>query len=241
MTGLRKLGVIGGMSWESTALYYSHINRMVSTKAGSLHSAPLLIESVDFQTIVALQQAGAWPEAGDLLAESAQRLERAGAEAILLAVNTMHRVADRIATAITVPMIHIADIAATCLKDDAIQSAALLGTTYVAGENWYADRLTRHWSGDIVRAAPDDAAFIHTVIYDELSRGVFSPETRLRLAAIIRGLQARYDIGAVVLACTELPLVVDSGTVAVRIIDTTLEHAHAGARFILGTEDRLFP
>ena len=164
---MRTIGLIGGMSWESTALYYRIINREVGTRLGGLRSAPLLMQSLDFEEVVARQKAGAWTELAATLADAGRRLERAGAECLLIGTNTMHRVAEEVAAAVSIPLLHIADVAAAALEAGGCRKVALLGTRYTMEQPFYVAHLARH---GIDRVEPDEAdrAEVHRVIFDEL-------------------------------------------------------------------------
>ena len=237
---MRTIGLIGGMSWESTALYYRIINREIGRRLGGLRSARLLMSSLDFEEIVARQKTGAWNELAAVLAGAARGLERAGAECILIGTNTMHKVAPEVEAAIAIPLLHIADAAVAALKSAGCRRVALLGTRYTMEQPFYVAHLGRHGIDCVV---PDEAdrAEVHRVIFDELCKGNFDAGSRRRLAAIVARQVARGADG-VLLGCTELTLSLTPDDVAVPLFDTTALHALAAVDFALAPrpgEERL--
>jgi aspartate racemase len=228
---VRKLGLIGGMSWVSTAIYYEAINKEVSRRAGGLSSAPLLIESHDFGRIAELQAAGGWDELGGIMAESARRLADAGAEGLILCTNTMHKCFDRIAEATDRPLLHIGDVTAAKLKADGVRRAGLIGTRFTMNEPFYRERLESH---GIAVATPDEAtkAEIDRIIFEELTRGEVKRNSERKLKTCLTAMaQARQQ--AVILGCTELVMLVDPGANVLPVYDTTALHARAAADWIL--------
>lgn len=228
---MKTLGLIGGMSWESTALYYKWINEGVRDALGGLHSASLLIHSYDFETIKALQYAGRWDDAGAALADTARRLERAGAEAILICTNTMHKVAPQVETAIGVPLLHLADCTAQAIVAAGLTRVALLGTRFTMEEDFYADRLKRRGLEVLV---PDAAGIdeVNRIIYDELCQGIVLDASRDRYREIISQLVGAGAQG-VILGCTEITMLIGPADLAVPTFDTTALHAEAAVRFAL--------
>ncbi|MDT9598296.1 aspartate/glutamate racemase family protein [Sphingosinicella rhizophila] len=227
---MRKLGMIGGMSWASTAIYYDMINKGVARKLGGRSSAPLIIESYDFEPITALQAAEAWQRLGDMLAGTARRLQAAGAEGLILCTNTMHRLYDRVAGAVAVPILHIGDVTAEKLAADGVRRAGLIGTRFTMGESFYRERLEAR---GIAVATPDSgtAAEIDRIIFDELSRGVISRQSQRRLKTCLTEMgQARQQ--AVILGCTELVMLVDPAANVIPIYDTTALHSKAAVDWI---------
>ncbi|MFT4173878.1 MAG: aspartate/glutamate racemase family protein [Rhodocyclaceae bacterium] len=222
-TTARTIGLLGGMSWESTALYYSLINRGVAARLGGHHSAPIALVSVDFETIKALQFAGRWDEAGERLAAEAQRVERAGADFLLLCTNTMHKVADRIQQAIGIPLVHLADATAERIKAQGIRRIGLLGTRFTMRESFYRDRLAAHGL-EVVTPANDDQEEIHRIIYDELCHGRIDDASRATFLRVIDALQGAGAEG-VIQGCTEIVMLVDERHTAVPLFDTTAIHA----------------
>src|SRR5690349_7976126 len=230
---MRTLGLIGGMSWESTAEYYRLLNRAVAERRGGLHSAPLLVHSVDFAPVAAMQAAGDWAGAGAALARAAAGLERAGAEALVLCTNTMHHVAPAIERAIAVPLLHVVDVTGAALRAAGVRRAGLLGTRYTMELPFWRDRLAERAGVDLVVPDAEDRALVHRVIYEELVRGRVEPRSRAAYVDVIRRLG---DAGAeaVVLGCTEIGLLVGAADSPLPAFDTTALHAAAAAEFILG-------
>jgi aspartate racemase len=221
----RVVGMLGGMSWESTAEYYRLANELVRERLGGLHSARLLLASVDFAEIERLQVAGDWPRAGELLASEAARLERAGAELLVLCTNTMHRVADQVQAAVGIPLLHLADATAAAVRAAGLSTVGLLGTAFTMEQDFYRDRLAGHGLRVLVPDAPDRAD-VHRVIYDELCRGVVRPASRQVYRQVIERL---VDAGAqgVVLGCTEIELLVGAADSSVPVFPTTRLHVEA--------------
>ncbi len=229
---MRTLGLIGGMSWESSQHYYRIVNQEVRDRLGGLHSAKCLMYSFDFADIEELQSAGAWDEAGEVLAEVAARLERAGADGLVLCTNTMHKLAGAIEARVHVPLLHIADATAAAVVAAGVRRVALLGTRFTMEETFYRGRLAERFGLDV--RVPDAAgrALVDRVIFQELVVGVVRDESRARYRAIIDGL-AREGAEAVILGCTEIGLLVGPGDCAVPAFDTTDLHARAAARWAL--------
>ena len=225
------LGILGGMSWTSTAEYYRLLNEEVAARLGGLHSARLLLYSVDFAVIEAMQNAGRWDEAGALLADAARGLERAGAQGLLLATNTMHRVAPAIEDAAGIPLLHIADVTARAVREAGLTRVGLLATAFTMEQDFYVARLAAHGLEVLV---PDDAgrAEIHRIIYDELCRGVVLGGSRQRYREVIATLATRGAQG-VILGCTEITLLVGQGDSPVPVFDTTALHVRAAVDWML--------
>jgi aspartate racemase len=229
---MKTLGLIGGMSWESTALYYRRINEIVRDRLGSSHSAQILLYSYDFEAIRALQYEGEWDAAGASLAETAGRLERAGAQAIVLCTNTMHKVAPAIARHISVPFLHLAEETARAIECAGYKYPALLGTRFTMEEDFYKQSLIDR--GLRVRVPPLGAIEdINRVIYDELCQGKVLASSRARFAAIIKAL-ADQDADCVILGCTEITMLIEQKDSALPVFDTTEIHAKSAALFALG-------
>ena len=229
---MRKLGLIGGMSWYSTRTYYEHINRLVQAKAGKQASAPMLIESLDFSDLVRLSTPQDWDRAADIVRSSAQRLETAGATAIIIGTNSMHRVYDAVAAGVSVPIIHIAECVGQRMAQKRVRKAALLGTRNVMLESFYREKLIAH---DIA-LLPPEMAFVETldrVIYGELIFGKVTRQTERELKTIITNLE-QDGAEAIVLGCTELEMVVPVTANVLPIYDCTRIHAEAAAEWILG-------
>lgn len=228
---MRTLGLIGGMSWESTAEYYRLINRGVAERRGGLHSAPLLLHSVDFAAVAELQRREDWAAAGALLAAAARGLERAGAAALVLCTNTMHHVAPAIEGAAGVPLLHIVDATGDALRAAGVRRVGLLGTRYTMELPFWRERLRSRHGVEVLVPGAEDRALVHRVIYDELCRGVVSDASRAAYAGVIARLG---DAGAegVVLGCTEITLLVGPADSALPVFDTTALHARASVDFL---------
>lgn len=222
---MRLIGLLGGMSWQSTAEYYRLLNELVQERLGGLHSARLVLHSVDFAGIEVLQSEGRWDEAGALLGEAAKSLEAAGAEFVVLCTNTMHKVADRIQESIGIPLLHLGDTTAEAVKRRGIRTVGLLGTRFTMAEEFYRGRMTGHGLTVLVPDA-EDQRIVNDVIYRELCLGVVRPESREAYRRIIARL---IDDGAegVVYGCTEIELLVDQTDSAVPVFPTTRLHCEA--------------
>ena len=230
---MKTIGLIGGMSWESTIPYYRHINETVKERLGGLHSARIVLVSVDFHDIEALMRAGNWDAVGSALAEAARTLAGAGADLIVLATNTMHRVAESIAAAVDVPLLHIVDPTAQAIKAAGLGRIGLIGTRFTMEEAFYRERLaTRHGIKVLV---PDEAdrALVHRVIFEELCLGVTNPQSRDAYRAVMRKLVSRGAQG-IILGCTEFSLLIGADDAQVPLVDTTARHARAAADAALG-------
>jgi aspartate racemase len=229
---MKCLGLLGGMSWESSIEYERTINELVRERVGGLASADLIIRSFNFSDIEALQVSGRWDEAGKVLADAAVCLADAGADAIVVCTNTMHRLADVIQSAVSVPLLHIADATAVAVKAEGIDVVALLGTRYTMELDYYVDRLrTMHGLTVIVPDEPDRTT-IHRVIYDELVRGIINPQSKSDYLAIIERLLARGAVG-VISGCTEIELLIHPEDLRVPMFPTAHLHAVAAVDFAL--------
>lgn len=223
---MKTIGVIGGMSAESTALYYDRLNAEVRRRLGGLHSARLIVWSFDFADIATLQQQSRWDEAGDLLANAAIRLERCGAELLLLATNTMHKLADRIESAVGIPLLHIADATAHRISVAGHSRPALMATAYTMEQDFYKGRLRELYGFEVLVPEEDDRRETHRIIYDELCCGVVKDESRLAYEAIASRLA---DAGAdsLILGCTEVTMLLGQHNVPVPVFDTVSIHVDA--------------
>lgn len=228
---MKTLGLLGGMSWESTLPYYRIVNERVRERLGGLHSAKLVLHSVDFAEIEALQHADRWDDAGALLAKAARGLRAAGADAIVLCTNTMHRVAPAIEAAVDIPLLHIADATAARIRGAGLERVALLGTRFTMEQAFYRERIEAAGIGVLVPDA-DAREQVHRVIYDELCRGQLRDASRDDYRAIIAGLVAR-GAQAAILGCTEIGLLVGEGDADVPLFDTARIHAEAAADWAL--------
>ena len=231
---MKTLGLIGGMSWESTALYYRLINETVKARLGGLHSARLVLHSVDFHDIEVLQRAGQWDQAGELLAQAGRSLVAAGADALVLCTNTMHKVADAIERAAGVPLLHIADPTARAIKAAGLSRVGLLGTGFTMEQEFYRERLRRHGVEALV-PPPADRAVVHRVIYEELVLGTVRAESRAQYLRIIDGL-LRGGAQGVILGCTEIGMLIGPNDVAVPTFDTAYLHATTAAEWAIGKD-----
>lgn len=222
---MKTIGVLGGMSWESSLDWYRMANERVREKRGGYHSAPILLDSLDFAVIEAMQAAGDWDAAGALLAAHAKGLESAGAELVVLCTNTMHLVADRIAEAIDIPFLHIADTTASAITSAGLQTVGLLGTAFTMEQPFYRDRLATHGIAAVIPDA-DDRATVHRIIYDELVQGVVTEESRQSYREVITRLQTAGAEG-IILGCTEIELLIGAQDAAVPVFPTTALHVDA--------------
>ena len=231
---MKTIGLLGGMSWESTALYYRLINEATRRKLGQLHSAPIAMVSVDFAEIEQLQQRGAWRDAGTLLAQQAQRVEAAGADFLLICTNTMHKVADDVAAAISIPLLHLADATAREVVAGGLSCVGLLGTRFTMEQDFYRNRLEAH--GLQVRVpTEEDRDIVHRVIYEELCLGRVEDNSRMEYQRIIAQLGTQ-GAQAVIAGCTEITMLVDPGQSPLRMFDTTAIHAQAAVAMALAND-----
>lgn len=231
---MRKLGLIGGMSWVSTGTYYEHINRRVQAHRDPHASAPMLIENLDFSQLCRLSEKEDWDRAANVLADSARRLADAGAGAIVIGANSMHKVYDRVAEAVDVPIFHIAECVGEKMAADKVKTAALIGTSNVMTESFYRQRLVAHG----VDLLPPDMAYAETldrIIYDELTRGKVTRNAERALKTMIT-VKGQEGAKAIVLACTELEMVVDVDANVLPIYDCTRIHADKAANWLLGED-----
>ena len=229
---MRRIGLLGGMSWESSAEYYRFINEEVRERCGGLHSADCLLRSVDFTDIEPLQRAGRWEEAGIRLATEAGALVSAGAQLLVLCTNTMHKVADAITEAIDVPFVHIADATAAAVHAQRLTTVGLLATAYTMEQDFYVGRLRRRHGLNVLIPAPEDRRIVHRVIYDELCVGRVDERSRKEYRRIMRDLAARGAEG-ILLGCTEIDLLVGPEDAPVPVFDTTRLHVQKAVELAL--------
>lgn len=231
---MRTIGLIGGMSWESSAIYYRLLNEQVRLRLGGLHSAQCLLYSVDFADIEQRQRTGDWDGAGRMLADAAQALQRGGAEALLLCTNTMHKVAEHISAATSIPLLHIVDATAQAIQRAGLSRVLLLATRFTMEQAFYRDRMQRQFGIELL--IPDDAERedIHRIIYQELCLGVVRPESTQRYLEII---ERHRDAGAqgVILGCTEITMLIKPGDTRLPQFDSTALHAQAAVDWMLNT------
>jgi len=230
---MKTIGMLGGMSWESTAVYYRLMNRTVQARLGGLHSAKTLMYSFDFDEIAVLQMADDWSAIADRLITAATALERAGADFLMICCNTQHLVAQEIEQAVRLPFLHIADPLGKAIAAKGIRRAGLIGTRYAMEKGGViADRLTEKFGIDIVVPGADDRAEVHRIIFEEMSRGQFLESSRAQLGAVMARLVARGAEG-IILGCTELPMLVQPEDASVPTFDTTTLHALAAVDMAL--------
>jgi aspartate racemase len=229
---VRTIGLLGGMSWESSAEYYRIINQETAARLGGLHSARCILLSVDFAEIEELQAAGDWDEAGRLLAAAARGIEAAGADLLVLCTNTMHRVADAVEAAVGIPLLHLADATAARIRDRGLRRVGLLGTRFTMEQDFYRGRLETRHGLEVLVPADRDRALVHRVIYDELVRGVVDDGSRAEYRRILHALAGRGAEG-VILGCTEIPLLVRPQDSPAPLFDTTRIHAEEAVRAAL--------
>ena len=230
---MRQLGILGGMSWESTASYYRLLNQGVRERRGGLHSAPLLLHSVDFAEIAELQRRGDWQAAGHVLAQAAEGLERAGATALLLATNTMHKVAPAIEAAVRIPLLHIGDAVGQALQRRGVHRAALLGTRFTMQEDFYRQCLAERFAIEVITPNTAQMAEIDRVIFAELCQGQFLPQAREFYLDGLRTLQTQ-GAEVAILGCTEIGLLLDGLDAPWPLLDSTKLHVDMGLEWMLG-------
>ncbi len=229
---MKRIGLLGGMSWESSLEYYRLINELVAARLGGLHSADCLLRSVDFAGIEVLQREGSWEEAGIVLAGEARALEAAGAQLLVLCTNTMHKLAAEIEAALSIPFVHIADTTAEAVRAAGLSTVGLLATAYTMEQDFYVGRLRSHGLSVLVPDA-GDRALVHAVIYDELCRGIVREASREHYRRIMRGLAERGAEG-ILLGCTEIDLLVGAEDSPVPVFDTTRLHAERAVALSVG-------
>jgi aspartate racemase len=225
---VKTIGLIGGMSWESTVPYYRQINETIRNRLGGLHSAKIVLYSVDFHEIEKLQRAGDWEASGAVLADAARSLEAAGASFLVLCTNTMHKVAPSIEAAVSIPLFHIADPTAAEIKQAGHSVVGLLGTRFTMEQAFYRERLRERHGLQVLVPAAQDRETVHRIIYEELCRGILKPESRAEYQRIMKSLVAE-GAQSIILGCTEISLLVSHQDCAVALFDTTAIHARAAA------------
>ncbi|EKO3803056.1 aspartate/glutamate racemase family protein [Vibrio harveyi] len=232
---MKTIGLIGGMSWESTANYYQIINREVKARLGGLHSGKVCLYSVDFAEIETLQHQDRWDDTAIILAQAAKSVEAGGADFILICTNTMHKVADQIQQAVNVPLVHIADATAEQLVMDGIKKVGLLGTRFTMEQDFYKQRLIDKFGVDVVVPSSDDQTIVHDVIYNELCKGEVHDDSRQHYLTIIEKL-VEQGAEAVILGCTEIAMLVEPQHTDVKLYDTTEIHAKAAVEKALDSK-----
>lgn len=230
---MKTVGMLGGMSWESTASYYKALNEGVKSRLGGLHSAKICLYSVDFDEIEKLQHQGKWSETALILAEAAKSVERGGADFLMICTNTMHKVVPEIESQISIPILHIADATAESLVQDGVTKVGLLGTRFTMEQDFYKGRISEKFGIDVVVPTADEQTVVHDIIYQELCLGEIKTESRDRYLKIIANLHAQ-GAEAVILGCTEIALLVKQSDTTVPLYDTTEIHAAHGVEWALG-------
>ena len=233
---MKTIGLIGGMSWESTVTYYQQLNRLVKEQLGGLHSAKIVLYSVDFEEIETCQSAGDWDKSAAILADGARALERAGAELILICTNTMHKVYSQVQDAVNVPLLHIADATADALERANVSTVALLGTTYTMCQDFYKRKLVDRGIQVLIPGEADVERVNH-VIFEELCLGVQKPQSKAEFLRIIGELAGQGAQG-VILGCTEIGLLIGQEDTPLPVFDTTLIHARRAAELALESEGK---
>lgn len=237
---MKTIGLLGGMSWESTLTYYTRINTGIRNILGGLHSAEIILYSVEFDTIEGLQQQGRWDEAATLLAATARKIEQAGADCLLICTNTMHKVADDVMASITIPLLHIADATAEIIRSRHITRIGLLGTRFTMEEKFYRGRLEDKFGIEVHIPGPGERELVHQVIYDELCCGIIKDSSKKAFADIVANL-AKHGAQGVILGCTEISLLIKQQDTLIPLFDTAAIHADKAVQFALsGLQDGTF-
>lgn len=229
---MRIIGLLGGMSWESTAVYYRRINEQVRNRLGGLHSAEVVMRSVNFDGIVGLQRADEWDQAGQVLSALAGDLERAGAACIVICTNTMHKLADTIQAAVAVPVLHIADATAQAVQQAGAQRPLLLATRYTMEQDFYLSRLREKYGLDPLVPDSEERGIVHATIFDELCQGIVRDSSRRCFKQVIARSRTR-GADSVILGCTEIGLLIDGNDIDMPVFDSTLIHADTAVEFSL--------
>jgi len=227
---MKKIGMLGGMSWESTHTYYKLINEAVKEELGGLHSAKIMMSSVDFAEIEKFQHSGDWKKTAEILSCEAKSIEDANADFLIICTNTMHKVAPIIEKNITIPILHIADATAQKLQKDGIKKVALLGTKFTMVEDFYKQRIIDNFGIDVIIPNEKEQNLIHDIIYKELCLGVIKKESRDSYIKIIKRLEKECEVEGVILGCTEIAMLIKQGYVDIPIYDTTKIHAQAAVQ-----------
>ncbi|MDQ0090436.1 aspartate racemase [Paenibacillus anaericanus] len=229
---MKTIGLIGGMSWESSMLYYQTINQRVKEKLGGHHSAKSLMYSVDFQEIKTLQHQGKWEEAKKIMIDSAQKLESGGADLIVICTNTMHKMAKEVEESVSIPLLHIADSTANEIVKDGIKKVALLGTAFTMEQDFYKVRLIERFGLDVIVPNETERMIIHNIIYQELCLGIINEKSRQSYLKIINSL-SQQGAEAIIFGCTEITLLISQDDCSIPVYDTTKLHAESAVDFAL--------
>ena len=230
---MKVIGLIGGMSWNSTLEYYRFINELVAARLGGLHSANIVLYSLDFAEIEHIQREAHWDDAADILIKAATALKRTGADFLVICTNTMHKVADVVTERSQLPILHIADVAGSAIAERGLRRVGLLGTRFVMEEPFYRDRLQKRFGIKVLVPGQEEQDIVHRIIYEELCLGKIEQVSRQACLKITEGLKEQGAEG-IVLGCTELPLLIRPGDVRVPLFDTTRLHAEAAVKLALG-------
>ena len=232
---MKTIGLIGGMSWESTSHYYTELNQGIKKALGGLHSAKILMRSVDFGLIEKLQSKGDWESLGNIMAGAAQKLEKGGADFLLICANTMHKLAPRVVDAVNIPLLHIADATAEVLLGDNIKKVGLLGTAYTMEQTFYKDRLTTKFDLDVIIPDKTDRELVHTIIYKELCLGKITDPSKKAYINIAENLVQKGAQG-IILGCTEIAMLLKQEDIDIPLYDTTKIHAAKAVQWALEDE-----
>ncbi|RZF78530.1 aspartate racemase [Pseudoalteromonas sp. S4488] len=220
---MKTIGLIGGMSWESTQSYYQLLNQGVKNKLGGLHSAKIVLVSLDFAEIAVLQQQQDWPQMAEILIKAAKQVEAAGADYLLICTNTMHKLAEQVQAAVAIPLLHIADAVGENLIQHNFKKVALLGTQFTMEQDFYKQRLADKFAIDVLIPDTQGRETVHRVIYDELCKGIISPESKAEYLTIIDDL-TQQGAEAIILGCTEIALLVQQSDTSIPLLDSTALH-----------------
>jgi len=229
---VKTIGLLGGMSWESTALYYKLINEGVKARLGGLHSAKIAMVSVNFQEIESMQHQGDWESAAELLSTAARQIEVAGAHFLLICTNTMHKVAEQVEASINIPLLHLADATAEKIQQRELKKVGLLGTAFTMQQGFYKGRLSDKHNLDVIVPTEPDIEVVHRIIYDELCQGIVRSESRQQYLKIMNDLQAK-GAQAIIEGCTEIVMLVQQQHTDIPLFDTTAIHAQAAVDLAL--------
>ena len=232
---MKTIGLIGGMSWESTQFYYRQINRAVRERMGGLHSAKIVMVSVDFAPIEALQHAGDWSATAEILSSAARSLEAGGADFFLICTNTMHKVAETVAGSVSIPLLHIADATAQVLQGDGIKRVGLLGTGFTMEQSFYKNHISDNYDIEVIVPNAEDRAKVHDIIYQELCLGEIRDESRKSYLEVIDWLRDQ-GCQAIILGCTEIGMLVKQVDTDIKLYDTTEIHARQAVDRALGSD-----
>ncbi len=232
---MKTIGLIGGMSWESTSHYYTELNQGIKKALGGLHSAKILMYSVDFGPIEKLQSKGDWESLGNIMADAAQKIEKGGADFLLICANTMHKLAPRVVDAVNIPLLHIADATAEVLLGDNIKKVGLLGTAYTMEQTFYKDRLTTKFDLDVIIPDKTDRELVHTIIYKELCLGKITDPSKKAYINIAENLVQKGAQG-IILGCTEIAMLLKQEDIDIPLYDTTKIHAAKAVQWALDDE-----